>query len=460
MSKRAGRHSQGANDFLAPYAPTIGTATNVGTGRAYNNGAAIVTFTADPRNAATSYTVTASTGQTGTGSSSPITVAGIASNATPTFTVTATNSYGTSDSSSASNQITVTTAPDAPAAPIVSSPTPSAGVNVAGASYDIVSWTAPANGGASITGYKLYDNGSLVGDVGNVTSYQLNEGGATNHYFSVLAYNSNGDGTQSANSGLVTTFSFTPFAVFGFSPTPPFAVFGFSPTPPFGVFGFSPTPPFGVFGFSPTFGVFGFSPTFGVFGFSPTFSVFGFSPVPPTFGVFGFSPAPPARCIDQDTEIATVGPNNSIVMKQAKSVMIGDEVFSAIWDELVDESFGSPFDDPSATLSNLRMNTTTIKSIVPSMKSTTIYLNGDITRRFSMEENILIKRDGLYQFANSGTVLIGDKVIQKNASHTFDEVEITEITPVNEERVVYTFDCEPTDTLIAANIVVHNAKAF
>jgi hypothetical protein len=280
MSKKAGRHSQGANDFLAPYAPTIGTATNVGTGRAYNNGAATVTFTPDERNAATSYTVTASTGQTGTGSSSPITVTGIASTATPTFTVTATNSYGTSTASAASNQITVTTVPDAPSAPTVSSPTPSAGVNVAGASYDVVNWSAPANGGASITGYRLYDNGSLVGDVGNVTSYQLNETGGSNHYFSVLAYNSNGNGAQSANSATVTTFSFTPFSVFSFSP---FAVFGFSP---FGVFGFSPFSvfgfsPFSVFGFSP-FGVFGFSP-FGVFGFSP-FAVFGFSP----FGVFGF----------------------------------------------------------------------------------------------------------------------------------------------------------------------------
>jgi len=66
-------------------------------------------------------------------------------------------------------------------------------------------------------------------------------------------------------------FAFTPFAVFGFSPTPPFSVFGFSPT--FNVFGFSPVPPFTVFGFSPT----------------PPFSVFGFSPTPP-FSVFGFSP--------------------------------------------------------------------------------------------------------------------------------------------------------------------------
>ena len=69
-------------------------------------------------------------------------------------------------------------------------------------------------------------------------------------------------------------FAFTPFNVFGFSPTPPFSVFGFSPTQAFSVFGFSPTKAFSVFGFSPTvaFTVFGFSPTtpFSVFGFSPT----------------------------------------------------------------------------------------------------------------------------------------------------------------------------------------------
>ena len=450
MSKKAGRHSQGANDFLAPYAPTIGTATNVGTGRAYNNGAATVTFTPDERNAATSYTVTASTGQTGTGSSSPITVTGIASTATPTFTVTATNSYGTSTASAASNQITVTTVPDAPSAPTVSSPTPSAGVNVAGASYDVVNWSAPANGGASITGYRLYDNGSLVGDVGNVTSYQLNETGGSNHYFSVLAYNSNGNGAQSANSATVTTFSFTPFSVFSFSP---FAVFGFSP---FGVFGFSPFSvfgfsPFSVFGFSP-FGVFGFSP-FGVFGFSP-FAVFGFSP----FGVFGFSPV--SRCIDQDTPVAVPGPNNTTIYKTAKEIMVGDEVYSAIWDELVDESFGAPFDEPSATLTNVTLNTTRVVSVQPALKATTVYFNNDINKRFSMEEQILIKRNNLWQFTNSATVVIGDILLTKNEDHTFNETPVIAVNIVDDERTVYMFDCEPTDTLIAGDIVVHNAKVF
>ena len=222
-------------------------------------------------------------------------------------------------------------------------------------------------------------------------------------------------------------FSFTPFSVFGFSP---FNVFGFSPVTPFSVFGFSPTTPFSVFGFSPT----------------------------PAFSVFGFSPSP--SCIDENTLVATVGPNNSILMKEAKNIKIGDEVYSAIWDELIDESFGDPFDTPSLTLSNVRMNTTTVVNSIPSVKATTMYLNGDVTRRFSLEENILVKRDSEYQFVNSGNVLVGDKVIQKNELHTFDEIDVEEVTILDEERVVYTFDCEPTDTLIAANVVVHNRKTF
>jgi trimeric autotransporter adhesin len=101
-----------------PNAPTIGTATNVGTGRAYNNGAATVTFTAptyDGRSAITSYTVTSSPGGfTASGASSPLTVTGLQSSTSYTFTVTATNAIGTSAASSASNSITATTVPQAP----------------------------------------------------------------------------------------------------------------------------------------------------------------------------------------------------------------------------------------------------------------------------------------------------------------------------------------------------------
>ena len=252
--KRAGRHAQQANDFLQPQAPINVVATDIGTGRAYNDGAASVSFSLPANSpAATSYTVTASTGQTATGSSSPLTVTGIASNATPTFTVVATNAVGPSTASSPSSAITITTVPDVPTGITASSPS--------GATYDTVSWNAPNNGGKAITNYHITSSDGKSGDTASTTINITQEAGTAQTY-QVYATNANGNSATSAASGSVTTFSFAPFGVFGF-----FGVFAFAP---FGVFGFVP---FSVFGF---FGVFGFVP-FSVFGFAPAaFSVFGF----------------------------------------------------------------------------------------------------------------------------------------------------------------------------------------
>ena len=87
-----------------PDAPTIGTATDAGTG-----GAVSVTFTpAATGGAPTSYTATSNPGSiTGTGASSPITVTGLTNGTSYTFTVTATNSTG-SATSAASNSVSPT----------------------------------------------------------------------------------------------------------------------------------------------------------------------------------------------------------------------------------------------------------------------------------------------------------------------------------------------------------------
>ncbi len=67
-------------------APTSVVGTNVGTSRAYNNGAVSVAFTPNTAGGVpTSFNVTASTGQTGSGTTSPIVLTGIASTATPTI---------------------------------------------------------------------------------------------------------------------------------------------------------------------------------------------------------------------------------------------------------------------------------------------------------------------------------------------------------------------------------------
>ena len=227
-NKRAGKKSLAQNDYLAPAAPLIGTATDVGTSRAFNNGAATVTFTAQGPNAATSFTVISSPGAfTATGSSSPLTVEGLQSDTAYTFTVTATNAAGTSPASAASASVTATTVPATPSAPTASSP--SAGV-------DRVEWVAPANGGKAITGYTWASNDSKTGTTASTTVDVAQEQGTAQTY-TVFATNANGNsGTSAASNSITTTFSFAPFGAFGFSP------FGFSP---FGAFGFSP------FGFAP-----------------------------------------------------------------------------------------------------------------------------------------------------------------------------------------------------------------
>lgn len=90
-----------------PPAPTIGTATLVGTVGAN------VAFTApnsDGGNAITSYIAVSSPGNvSNTGTTSPISISGLAGNTTYTFTVAATNAIGTGSPSSASNSITTGT---------------------------------------------------------------------------------------------------------------------------------------------------------------------------------------------------------------------------------------------------------------------------------------------------------------------------------------------------------------
>ena len=199
-TKKVGKKSAAANDFLEPKPPINVGGTNVGTNRPFNNGAVSVSFELPAGSPpATSYTVTASTGQTATGASSPIVVTGIASAATPTFTVTATNASGTSAASSASSAVTVTTVPGTPTG--VSASATSANTNT-------ISWTAPANGGSAITSYTITgsDGSSYTGISGSASSYAANDPGVSpgSQTYTIVAINANGTGAG-ATTGSVTT---------------------------------------------------------------------------------------------------------------------------------------------------------------------------------------------------------------------------------------------------------------
>ena len=184
--------------FDIPDAPTIGTATDVGTSRAYNNGAATVSITskAVTGGPTTGYTVTSSPGSfTGSGTS-PITVTGLQSATSYTFTAQATNTSGSSPATTATSAITATTVPQAPTIGTFTD----GGTGTTGT----LSFTAGSTGGKSITGYKVSTDGTTYTTVSGTTSPLSLTGltvGTTTYY--LKATNANGD--SSASSGVSGT---------------------------------------------------------------------------------------------------------------------------------------------------------------------------------------------------------------------------------------------------------------
>jgi len=248
-----GIRSSAQDNFIGPDNVTGVTATDVGTSRAYNNGAITVSWTNPAAgNTPTGYYVYdgATLKATISHPTSTTTITGLSSNTSYTFTVKAYDSYGTASGASAS--ATATTVPDTPSAPTVSS--------VANDSIDVVTWSAPATGGKAITTYYWSSSDGKSGSTSS-TSVNVDQEDGTAQTYNVYAANANGNSNTSANSASFTSFSFAPFGFtpFGFTP------FGFTP------FGFTP------FGFTP----FGFTP----FGFTPFFWLDGGNSLAPEISI-------------------------------------------------------------------------------------------------------------------------------------------------------------------------------
>ena len=197
--KNSFKISNGQTSVAIPNAPTIGSATNVGTAQSYNSGSATVTYTAATLGAtATSFTATSAPGSfTGTGSS-PITVLGLQSNTGYTFTVKATNANGDSTASTSSSSITATTVPQAP--------TIGTYTDGGDSTTGTLSFTAGATGGSAITNYSYSTDSSTYTTLSPAqTTSPLSLSGLTSgtYTFSVKAINANG--TSSASGGISGT---------------------------------------------------------------------------------------------------------------------------------------------------------------------------------------------------------------------------------------------------------------
>jgi len=185
-----------------PDAPTVGTATNVGTSRAFNNGAATVTYTAAPTGGpVTTFTATSTPGSfTGTGTS-PITVTGLQSATSYTFTVSAANANGTLTSASSSS-ITATTIPQVPT---IGTATVASGQSYTGSANTSVTFTPGATGGASAT-YTVTSSSGNTG-TGSSSPISVSDSVGTARTYTVTATNANGTTAASSASNSVTPVS-------------------------------------------------------------------------------------------------------------------------------------------------------------------------------------------------------------------------------------------------------------
>lgn len=421
--KEIGGRSSQQNDFLEPSKPTISSATNVGASRPFNDGAASVAFSLPSNSpAATSYTVTATaagqTTRTATGSSSPIVVPGLTSAVAYSITVVASNAAGNSIASDAVS-VTSTTVPAAPAAPTV-------GTQV---NQDNLSWTAPANGGVAISNYQWESNDSKSGTT-TATSVAVAQEGGTAQAYRVRAYNGNGWGAWSPWSGTVTT-------------TPPF----FPYFPPY----FPPFFPF--FPFFPYFPPY-FPPWFPFFPFFPFFPYF-----PPRFPYFPprfpyFPPYFRAGCIEANTLVMTPGG-----LVAAKDLKVGDKVMSFAIDEKKPESDAGVlfmWDSQSLTISDKEPVETEIVRIIEKGDSAIIYFNGNTESKYSITQPVFIRSEGIYKIRTTGSLEVGDFIINIDGDGNVSEEEIVDITIEEDLGTVYQIDCEPYQWFIAGGYLVHN----
>lgn len=179
-----------------PDNPTSVVATDVGTSRPFNDGAATITFVAPSNNGGaliTSYSAVSGV-KSGTNTVSPISVTTLASATSYTFNVKAINMNGSSSGTNA-NAITATTVPQAP----------TIGTATAGNTQATVQFTANATGGKPILDFTALSNPGAKTATG--ASSPLTVTGLTNgtaYTFTVTARNLNTSSAASAASNSVT----------------------------------------------------------------------------------------------------------------------------------------------------------------------------------------------------------------------------------------------------------------
>lgn len=264
-----------------------------------------------------------------------------------------------------------------------------------------LSWTAPNNGGSSITSYEFQRNQSATAgptwiNIGNTTSW-ISSGTTpgTLYYFRIRAINAIGTG------------SFATTTVTANNPTPP-------PTtaPP------TTAPP---------------------------------TTAPPTT-------APPTT----KAPTASIGPETKVLTSnygyiEAKYLSVGDELISLDISEIPTTGETFNVDEwKSSTFTNNGLTTTIINNIyAKEIIGNMIKINGEW---FTDNHNILSEKDGVYSFTPAAYLDTSHKVFDYDIMDWAPVYEIEIERDVQE--IVYVLDCEPYDVFFTQNALVYNNREY
>ena len=495
--------SQSANDFLAPSVPTGVTGTDVGTGRAFSNGAIDFSWT-QPAGAysATSYDLYITICNQGvcgtptminTGSASTTyRLEGLSSGSDATLQVAAKNASGTSDKSSATSPIVVTTVPEKPVSVTATDVGTNRPFNNGAAS---ISYTAGATGGKAVSSYRATASAGGYSATDGFPIIVQGLQSETSYSFTVVATNANGDSEASTASNTITatTVPATPSAPSASSSSagtdnvswsPPAnggkAITNYRWTSDDGKAGDtsgtsvnvgqeqgtaqtynvyatnangnsgtsaqsgSVTTAFQAFG---AFGAFGAFSAFGAFGAFGAFSAFG------AFGAFGAFAAFGAfgafyKSISLHTLVLTTNGYT-----QASNLKVGDELVSTevpglginFTKQQVINWTGNPED-----LQMIPDKVTTIVNIASSQAQESVSVNGEF---YSGSHGMVVKRDGIARIIVTRDLLDTDELW---SADTNTWTPITELIISNIAHEVISINCEPYDMFYTDHFLVYD----
>ena len=90
-----------------------------------------------------------------------------------------------------------------------------------------------------------------------------------------------------------------------------------------------------------------------------------------------------------------------------------------------------------------------------------IKYNDNRINKIKLHELKLIKRNDKFFFATTGVLEIGDIIVERlDDSGQFEQIFVSDLEIIDEQRTVYEFDAAPNDILIAGGLIVHNKKIF